>query len=265
MKISFYAFVLLFFISCKDQDQKSSEKAPENRNIAPVLSVPENIEEAHNKVAFMEQEAIAFDIDLSFNGNSRLNATISMLANSSRIKLEKKDGTVLIFDGEKVFQQSGDLIDTGARFDIFTWPYFFALPFKLTDPGTMWEEKPDRDMEGQNYHTARLTFQSQIGDSPDDWYLIYQDPETLRLKAAAYIVTFNRAAEEAEKSPHIIVYENYKMIKQVPFPQKWHFHNWSAENGLGEKLGEATISNVHFFMPEKDFFSVSQDAKEVAR
>lgn len=265
MKFFLYSFVFIGLLGCKDHDQKSSENTKDEIITPPVLSVSENIEEAHNKTAFMEQEAVSFDIALTFNGNSRLNAKISMLTNSSRIKLEKKDGTMLIFDGERVYQQSGDSIANGARFDIFTWPYFFALPFKLTDPGTVWEEKPDQGLDGQNYHTARLTFESQTGDSPDDWYLIYQDKKTLRLKAAAYIVTFNASAQEAEKSPHMIVYDDYKMINQVAFPQKWSFHNWSSENGLGDKLGEATISNIHFFEPEKDFFEVSQNAKKVVR
>ncbi len=268
MKLFFYLSVFLLLVSCKNQNNDRAEEknnSPEKNSVPPVLSLSENIEEAHNKVGYMQHEAVSFDIHLTFNGNSRLKANVSMLTNSSRIKIQKDDGSMLVFDGKTVYQNPANKNSEGARFDIFTWSYFFALPFKLTDPGTVWEKKPDQNLEGKSYHTAKLTFQTETGDSPDDWYLIYQDKNSLRLKAAAYIVTFNTSAEEAEKSPHMIVYDDFEMIEQVAFPEKWNFHNWTAENGIGEKLGEATISNIRFLKPEKDFFAVPEKAKEVER
>ncbi|MGA8854851.1 MAG: hypothetical protein WB492_11805 [Christiangramia sp.] len=264
--------ILLLILSCKEN--KTEEKIPvepdngigDGATPPPkVFSFSENIEEAHNKAAFMMNEAIAFDIDLKFGGNTRLQGKVSMTANSSKVRVDKSDGTSLIYDGEQVYISPDTAKVDGARFDIFTWQYFFAMPFKLTDPGTVWEKQQPRILDSTKYETARLSFRSNIGDSPDDWYLIYKDPETNRLKAAAYIVTFSTEKEKAEQHPHAIVYSDYKTIDDVAVATKWSFHNWDMEKGFGEKLGEASISNISFFKPEKGYFKASKNSKEVKK
>lgn len=230
-----------------------------------MLSFSENIEEAHNKPAFREHEAVAFHINLKFGGNTRLDADISMTTNSEKVRLDRSDGSSLIYNGKEVYLTPSTARESGARFDIFTWQYFFALPFKLTDPGTVWEKTGYRYLNGNKYETSKLTFMKQTGDSPDDWYLIYKDPETSRLKAAAYIVTFNREKEEAEKNPHIIVYSKYKMVEGVAFATNWKFYNWDNKNGLGKLLGEAELNNIHFLEDQKGIFKKPSDFKIIER
>ncbi|MUP46359.1 hypothetical protein E0K83_11450 [Gramella sp. BOM4] len=260
---------ILTIISCKDQGtEKPIPVEPDNgigdgAGPPPALSFSENIEEAHNKTAFMTHEAVAFDIKLMFGGKNRLNGEVSMLTNSTKVRLDKNNGTTVIYDGEQVYITPDTANVAGARFDIFTWQYFFAMPFKLTDPGTVWEDPKKHLLDSLEYDAAKLSFESSIGDSPDDWYVVYQDPETSRLKAAAYIVTYSKDQEEAEKDPHAIVYSDYTMLGGVAFATKWNFHNWSQENGLGEKLGEARISNIRFFKPDEKTFKVPENSKAV--
>ncbi|MCB7480909.1 DUF6503 family protein [Christiangramia sediminis] len=230
-----------------------------------VFSFSENIEEAHNKTAFMMKEAVSFDINLKFRGNTRLEGTVSMTTNSSRVRLDNVDGSVLVFDGENVYINPVSAKKEGARFDIFTWQYFFAMPFKLTDPGTVWEKLEPKMIDSTTYDTARLSFESNVGDSPDDWYVVYKDPQTNRLKAAAYIVTFGQKQEKAEEDPHAIIYSDYKSIENVEIASKWSFHNWNSQDGFGEKLGEATISNINFFSPENDFFKAPENSEIIKK
>ena len=230
-----------------------------------VMSFSENIEEAHNKPAFMNHKAVHLNIKLKFAGNERLSGKLSMTVNSGKVRLDKSDGSTIIYNGDQVYISPENANMKGARFDIFTWQYFFAMPFKLTDPGTIWETQATRELNGQEYDTAQLSFAANTGDSPDDWYVIYKDPQTNRLKAAAYIVTFNTEQSKAEENPHAIVYSNYKMVDDVAIAAHWDFYNWNKENGLGEKLGEAEISNITFFDPPEGYFNKVENGIPVTR
>ena len=263
--------MILTIIGCKQNN--SEEKIPvepdngigDGAKPPKALSFSENIEEAHNKTAFMMNKAVSFDINLEFGGSTRLEGTVSMTTNSSKVRLDKADGTSLVFDGEQLHISPDTSKTDGARFDIFTWQYFFAMPFKLTDPGTVWEKQQMKMMDSVQYETAKLSFKSDIGDSPDDWYIVYKNPETSMLKAAAYIVTFSKEQEKAEEDPHAIVYSNYQNINDIPIATEWSFHNWNSEEGFGEKLGNATISNIKFFSPEDDFFAAPKKSKIVQK
>lgn len=194
-----------------------------------------------------------------------MNAKVAMRTNSSAIKVENKDGSVIFFDGSEVAVTPDSSAVQGARFDIFTWQYFFAMPFKLTDPGTVWEEVKDRKLDSLDYPSSKLTFESNTGDSPDDWYVVYQDEQTKLLEAAAYIVTFGTDKSKAEENPHAIVYSNYTTVEQVSFAGTWSFHNWDAENGLGDKIGDATITNIQFFQPDAAYFEIPDSATQVSK
>lgn len=271
MRNFLFVFALFSLVSCKQN--KTEEKIPVEPNngigdgaVPPkALSFSENIEEAHNKTAFMMNEAVSFDINLEFGGNTRLEGTVSITSNSSKVRLDKADGTTVVYDGEQVYISPETAKKEGARFDIFTWQYFFAMPFKLTDPGTVWEAQEAKLLDSTKYKTAKLSFKSNVGDSPDDWYIIYKEPKTNRLKAAAYIVTFGSEQEKAEENPHAIVYSNYKNFADAELATEWSFHNWNSKDGFGEKLGEASISNVKFFSPKDGFFNAPEDSKTVEK
>ncbi len=264
-------FAFLLIISCKQNNPEEKIPVEPDNGIGDgatppkVFSFSENIEEAHNKAAFMTRQAISFDLNLEFGGSTRLDGTVSMTTNSSKVRLDKSDGTSIIYDGDEVYITPDSANVEGARFDIFTWQYFFAMSFKLTDPGTVWEKQESRELDSLEYETAKLSFESNIGDSPDDWYIIYKDPETNRLKAAAYIVTFSKEREKAEEDPHAIIYSDYQNYEDVGLATKWSFHNWSEQDGFGEKLGEATLSNFNFFKPEEGYFEAPAAAKPVKK
>ncbi len=264
-----YIYPVLFVLclwSCKNEPKNTSEKieiaTEEKNNVARNLA--ETIENVHQKENFSNNEAVAFNIHINFGGKERLKGRITMLTNSTKIKIEKEDGTTLVYNGEDVFLYPEENNYNGARFDIFTWPYFFSMPFKLTDEGTQWQEKKERKLHSTNYQTAKLTFEDHVGDAPDDWYIIYADKRTHLLKAAAYIVTFGKDVETAEENPHAIVYNRYFTVKGVPIAKYWKFYNWSEEKGIyGEPIGEAEISKLKYFPAAEATFNVPENAVKV--
>ena len=264
---------ILVLIACRNNSETttSEEKIMTEADggigdgaISPAMQFPIAIENAHKKDEFLKHKAVQFDIALIFGGNERLNAKITTLTNSGKIKIEKKDSSSLVFDGDKAWIAPAAKNYEGARFDMFTWQYFFALPFKLTDNGTNWEMPEQRIMDSSKVNSAKLTFGENVGDAPDDWYVIYQ-AEDKKLAAAAYIVTLNREVSTAEANPHAINYHNYETVDRVPFATKWTFHNWSQENGIENEIGEARISNIKFVDPEDGFFKAPENAEEVKK
>jgi hypothetical protein len=275
MKKLILAFSILSIISCKQAEEKS-EASPQpietepNQGIgdgAPALEVSfaQNIENAHNKQDWEKEQAVSFDVDLQFGGKQRLDAKVTTFTNSTRVRLDRKDGSKLIYDGEQVYLCPADANEKGARFDTFTWQYFFAMPFKLTDPGTNWEIINDPKSANQEFNKAKLTFGDNIGDAPDDWYVVYQEPKSGLLHAAAYIVTYGTAQEKAEENPHAIVYHDYKVIKGIPVATRWTFHNWGENEGIQDQIGEATISNIVFFNAKKDLFEKPENSKVIEK
>lgn len=236
-----------------------------NEAVSPAVAFAQNIEAAHNKQAWEAKKAVSFDINLSYGGHQRLAAKITSLTNSTGVRVDKKDSSKLIYNGKDVFLSPANANDKGARFDMFTWNYFFSLPFKLTDPGTNWELLDSLQVDETPYTAGKLSFGENVGDAPDDWYVIYQQPETGLLHAAAYIVTFGKAKDKAEENPHAIVYHDYKKVDEIPVATKWTFHNWDNENGIGEQLGEATISNIKFFDAKDEFFAKPEDSKLIEK
>ncbi len=275
MKRFFAILILLSIFGC-DQNQKKGASQQENlittpsvstinQGISPGRSFAQDIETAHHKQAWEVKDAVSFDIDLSFGGKSRFTAKITSLTNSTKLRIHKQDGSELIYNGEDVFLSPGNADDKGARFDMFTWHYFFAIPFKLTDPGTHWEALDSLEIDSTPYAAGKLTFGEQIGDAPDDWYVIYQEPKTGLLHAAAYIVTFGSDREEAEKNPHVIVYHDYKEVDGIPLATRWAFHNWDKDKGIGEQIGEANLSNIQFLVAKDALFAPPKDSKLIEK
>ncbi|MHA7057915.1 DUF6503 family protein [Aquimarina sp. M1] len=261
----------------KRKQQKAVPESTETNEMIPVepnggigdgaLSITDHfitsIENAHKKDKFLDHKAVSFRIKLSFNGNERLNGKITMLTNSSKIRIDRKDTSKLIYDGENVYLCPADANDKGARFDMFTWTYFFGLPYKLSDPGTQWEMQQDRMLNNTTHSTAKLTFEAGTGDAPDDWYIIYVDPVAKSLQAAAYIVTFGSDGNtsKAEEDPHAIQYKNFTTVDGIPFATRWEFYGWTSEKGMTDKLGEATITDITFLDSEGELFDDPENAK----
>ncbi|RZS93118.1 DUF6503 family protein [Aquimarina brevivitae] len=225
----------------------------------------QNVEKAHKKEAFLEKTAISFDIVVRFGNSTVLDGKITQLTNSTKIRIDKKDGTKLIYNGEKVMLYPADAKYSNARFDIFTWSYFFAMPYKLNDPGVVMEVKKDRSLDNEIYTSAKLSFNKGTGDAPDDWYIIYVNPKNHVLTAAAYIVTFgpNNTVAKAERDPHMIIYKDYAMVNDIPISTQWDFYEWKDGEGKNKKLGEAMLTNVGFIENAASLFEEPDDYKEV--
>ncbi|WP_246293621.1 MULTISPECIES: DUF6503 family protein [Winogradskyella] len=255
----FCLFILLLTVSCKNENKQDKEvEVPELIIDEMPMSPIETIEKAYNNEAFLSKEAIELDMVISFGGQERLDAKMTYLTNSTKGKIELKDGSFIYYDGDKVFHSSDLKNDKAARFDAYTWMYFLLFQNKLSDQGTIWSELETSELNNKMYDTQHLSFEANTGDAPDDWYVVYSDPETHMVEYVAYIVTVNKSKEAAESDPHAIGYSNFKTIDGIPFAHNWEFYEWTKDGGLGKVIGEATLKNIKFVTPEADTFTIPE-------
>ncbi len=221
------------------------------------------VEAAHGATAWRAQPAIEAQMTIEFGGREAFAGTVLFEPSMAKVRLELADGTVAVYDGQDAWTAPADSAFQGARFHLLTWPYFMAAPMKLGDPGTHLEDLGKRVLDDdRSFPAARLTFGDGVGDSPDDWYVVYYDEKSARLEAMAYIVTFDKDKAEAEKEPHAITYEDYAALDGVQIARLWQFWNWNAEEGIvGEPLGKATLHQVRFVEPPSGAFDKPTGAR----
>jgi hypothetical protein len=222
------------------------------------------VAKAHNGDAWQDHRAVRVDIDIDFGGNQLFEGTMLYDHHNNRVRMVGADGMTMVFDGERAWIKPADAsIPYGARFHLLTWPYFLAAPFKLDDPGTRMREFGMTTMNGERYRSGKLTFESGVGDTPDDWYVIYADPESGLLEAMAYIVTYGTPQEKAEREPHAVIYKSYRTIDGVQLSTRWVFRRWGEEQGLfGDPIGEVRLTNIEFVKPKQGAFEKPEGARE---
>jgi len=215
------------------------------------------IEESHGKSKFNLNEVVQFDLKLMFGGKERFNGRMYIMTDGSKIKMEDAL-TLKYWDGNKAMVLPSEENEAKARFDLLTWSYFFTAPYKLSDAGTNHEYLGQLNLGGSEFEANKLTFNQGVGDTPDDWYIVYKDNNSDLLAAMAYIVTSGETAvAEAEKNPHIITYEAYTDVGGIPIATQWNFWTWNQEGEMNELLGSATVSNVEFINKAGDLFNLT--------
>jgi hypothetical protein len=253
-------------VACDSAKKETAEDTVDGQAEKAFPTALISLTNAHHLDKYFQKAIIAFDIELYFSNKLRLAGTIYSRTNSTKVLVDKVDGTQLLFDGQQVFISPDTASMKGARFDALTWSYFALAPFKFKDKGTNWVEHSFLPLDSGNtdYPSLKLTFGENVGDAPDDWYIIFKDDETQLLKAMAYIVTFGETPqEEAAKNPHAIVYSDYQLVDGIPFATTWKFRNWSEKEGLGDLLGEAKLTNIRFIQEPDSLFTKGSDSQLV--
>ena len=224
--ISFFTLVVVL-ISCTNQSEQTTI---------------DKIESAHHKSEFLQEEAVSFHLNLTFGGKERLDALLTTTTNSTHGIIEFSNGEAISFAHDTIWATKALTENQNkTRFDAFTWTYFFLFPYKLSDDGTVWSSTRLDTLNEKTYNRQKLTFKNAVGDTPDDWYILFSNPETNLIEVSSYIVTANKTLEEAEADPHAIQYLDYKNVKNIPIAHQWIFWEWREKEGLTKQLGEGIV------------------------
>ena len=181
-------------------------------------------------------------------------ATVEIPTRRVYAVLPNPDGTSgrIAFDGSQAWS-AGELRGIArapARFTAWRNFYLFHLPWMTQDPGVRLAAPTTEKLAllDQNMHAIRMTFESGVGDTPKDFYVLYIDPETYQLRAAEYVMTYASMMQGgAEASPaSIFVWEETATVEGLLVPTRYSVY-WSADGSLAVKDGE--ISEWSFGSP----------------
>ena len=234
-KILIAAIVSIGLAACQSKSTESidQEGSTNIKELKDTSAFYYSIEEAHNAEKWYTQET----------------------------RMESEDGTVMVFDGQNAYISPDTSSYQRARFDVLTWPYFLTAAYKLSDPGTNIEKQGNRQLDGVDFEAARLTFEANVGDTPDDWYVLYKDSTTNYLAAVAYIVTYGKGLEQANADPHCLTYENFVDFNGIPIATTWNLWTWSEAGEISKLLGTATLSYFESVKMAPDLFSKSENSR----
>ena len=121
-------------------------------------------------------------------------------------ELKNTDGTTgrIAYDGENAWS-AGNLQGVArapARFTAWRNYYLFNIPWLTQDDGVIFGEVTSAKIpnDEKEYLAVPMTFEAQAGDTPSDTYFLYIDPETRRLRAAEYGMTYKSMLPDGVES-----------------------------------------------------------------
>ncbi|MBV6646370.1 MAG: hypothetical protein KI790_13025 [Cyclobacteriaceae bacterium] len=149
------------------------------------------------------------------------------------------------FDGQEVWvtPDSAAFGKGSPRFFHNLWFYFFSLPFMAADPGVILKELPEVTFNGTAYDRVLMAYESGIGDSPDDQYVLYINKETSTLDLINYSVTYYDNTKAT--SYNALVFEGWNLISGIKVPTSLTGYRWKNDT-LGNQRYQVKFSEVQF-------------------
>jgi len=163
------------------------------------------------------------------------------------MKMQYINGKTFVWDNKG--QAVSDTVPHGkAKFVLPTFQYILSLPWKLLDPGTRYALLPWRKVGEKEFRGVHVTYGKGIGDTPEDWYKFYIDPETNLLRDVLWIVT----APVHKGFIEWCRFKDYREVEGVLIPHRMIFTP-AKESGeeTGPPIFEVRIVNVSFEGTEK--------------
>ncbi|MEL6866754.1 MAG: DUF6503 family protein [Bacteroidota bacterium] len=102
--------------------------------------------------------------------------------------------------------------------------YWFNMMFKLLDPGTRFEQKTNREVNGIDYQVVEVSFGENIGDAQDT-YLLYLNPETKLVDQFLFtVMAFGRAEP-------LLMEVKYEKVDGLSWPtyRRYTPTNWEGQ------------------------------------
>ena len=119
--------------------------------------------------------------------------------------------------------------------------YFYAMPFVVADDGIIYSKMEPLEFEGVNYPGIRISYESDIGFSPEDEYFIYYNASTNEMAWLGYTVTY--FTKEKSKDVHWIRYDDWGDHNGLRLPNSLSWYKY--ENGLPTEFrNEVEFTNI---------------------
>ncbi|MEL6812920.1 MAG: DUF6503 family protein, partial [Bacteroidota bacterium] len=110
-----------------------------------------------------------------------------------------------------------DAYTGNARFYHNLMFYFYAMPFVLGDDGINYTAVGSTRLDGKDYYGVKVSYLDGVGDSSNDEYILYFDPETNVMSWLAYTVTYGK--EEKSDRWSYIKYGKWNPVNGITLPK----------------------------------------------
>lgn len=199
---------------------------------------------------FRQASAIHFDctFEVHFGGDTwapfRGVVTANPRTRQVYATLPNPDGTEgrIAYDGKQAWSAGNlqGMAKAPARMTAWRDLYLYALPWMTQDSGVLFDKPESVKMPigGVDCMAVRMTFEAGAGDTPRDWYVLFIDPVTHRLRAAQYVMTYAALMQNGATAspPSILVWEETANVEGMIVPTKYTVH-WAGDGSVVVRNG----------------------------
>jgi hypothetical protein len=231
--------ITTLFFSCK-QDTKTTDYKNETLDVTTSI-YPENISkifDAHGTLdAWNTMQSLVFTMPKP-DGNEVTTTNLK-----SRESLIDMPNHTIGFDGNELWllQKDTTRYKGNARFYYNLMFYFYAMPFVLADDGIIYKDVEPLTFEGNEYKGILISYDAGVGESPEDEYVLYYNPETYKMEWLAYTVTY--FSKEKGKEFHLIKYYDWQNVNELLLPKIFKWYEFK-DNQVGDFQREMNFINV---------------------
>ncbi len=222
--------------SCASKEDQAAEQPMIQKVVLP--TVLEKGLKAHGGLELWRKMKA---MDFSFSRGPEIEH--QKIALDNRKALITRDSVQVGYDGKEVWVAPNKAAfgKSSARFYHNLIFYFYAMPFVLADDGIIYEEVPNRVLDGKSYPGVKVSYKSGVGDAPDDYYIAYFHPETKELYLLLYTVTYYNGGPSDKYNA--LVYESWQDVFGLKLPLKMAGYKF-VDNELGDKRYEREFTEV---------------------
>ena len=248
-------------IACKNKTTTTVDYSEETLDITTSI-YPENITKVFEAHGGLDKWNTMKSLEFTMPKPDGNEVTTTNLKN--RKSLIEMPHHSIGYDGEHVWLKNKDtttytLYGGNPRFYYNLMFYFYAMPFILADDGIIYEDAEPLVFEGQSYPGIKISYENGIGESSEDEYILYYNPETYKMEWLGYTVTF--FSQEKAKEFHFRRYSNWQNVNGLLLPETMVRYNY--ENNLPTSVhSENVFTNVNLSTekPEPEIFEAPAGA-----
>ncbi len=240
-----YAVVLglaISFVACKN-DKTTTEAQVEKEITAEVIKkeYPVNIAAIFDAHGGLEQWQKMNNICFAFEGRGGEEVHTTSLKDR-REKIENENWTIGN-DGKNTWlleNEEGSYKGNAAFYKNLMF-YFYAMPFVIADDGIVYTDMPQRELDGTMYNAVKISYNSGVGYSSSDEYMLFSDIKTNTMAWLGYTVTGTSNKKSDKWS--FIKYSNWQKINGLMLPETLSWYK-VEDNQPTEKRNDRVFSKV---------------------
>ena len=237
MRIIYFLLVIIFTSSCKNKTEKIVDYSETDLDVTTSL-YPDEITKVFSAHGGLD----------TWNSMQSLKFTkgeeVTTVNLKNRKSLIETPQHLIGFNGKAVWTKDKDttVYQGNAKFYYNLMFYFYAMPFVLADNGITYNEVAPLVFEDKTYPGIKIAYESGVGESSDDEYVLYYNPDTFMMEWLSYTVTY--FSKEKNDAFRFIRYSDWqKMDSGLLLPKTLNWYN--VENNVPTaQRNEVEFTNV---------------------